>query len=423
LRTQVGCTEVSLRHFFGKLRDGVRQLTKRVAGVATPLPEEAAPAAIAARASAIALSAIPDLPTVVSDTAARAAALERIASHLDASSGGITGGAPGAAAFWGDAAGSASATVRAAAMGGVAATTDRGARAALQAGGAAYTLAAWLAAATAAGCTTDMVTGLRALEALVTAAPLPPGGGHSAVAKATRAAAAALGLAPPPGLAIVIAPPPKRPPPLPASGGDRKRVRDRGSGGGGGEGGGGGGGGSRLGRAAARVYVPPAPTPPDFAEPLPWSATEAAGALLAPPFALRTAAAGVALKRRAVAAATKRAAALACAAVCPASAAAFPPPPNPAVACSYPIGTGQGSGEAVRLAKGGAVVADATAPTPAEPPASEAAQTPGAPPPAVASFAPTAPDEFEQLRGAMAAQGVRDARMLDWGQELVVRGR
>jgi hypothetical protein len=66
-------------------------------------------------------------------------------------------------------------------------------------------------------------------------------------------------------------------------------------------------------------------------------------------------------------------------------------------------------------------LADAAGPTPAEPPPGDAAPPPDAPPPAVASFAPTAPDEFEQLRAAMAAQGVRDARMLDWGRELVTK--
>lgn len=399
----------------------MRQLNKRVGGVADLLPAEAAPAAIAARATAVAASAIPGAAAIEAANSARAQALERIASHIDASSGGLKGGPAGAAAFWGEAVGAGSATVRAAAMAAIASTADLPTRAALQAGGAAHTVASWLAAAVTGGCTTDMVAGLGALEALVTSAPLPVGGPTSSVAKATKAAAAALGLAPPPGLAIVIAPPKRPPPPPPVAPGERKRVRDR-------EGereraAAGGTGLSRLAKVAYRPHVPPAPTPADFVEPLPWNPVEAAGPLLAPPFALRTAAAGAVLKRRAVAAATKRAAALAGAAVSPAAAAAFPPPAVPAVACNYPLGTGQDSAEGARLA-GAAVVAvkaEGVA-TLADPPAGDAAAPAGASPTPIVSFAPTEAGEFEQLRAAMAAQGVRDARLLDWGRELVTAG-
>jgi hypothetical protein len=94
------------------------------------------------------------------------------------------------------------------------------------------------------------------------------------------------------------------------------------------------------------------------------------------------------------------------------------------------MGVGQESAEAGRLGGGAGLEAAGgeggeacVMPGLADPPPADAGPRRGAPPPSTVSFAPTAPDEFEELRAAMAAQGVRDARILDWGRELVVEGQ
>jgi len=163
----VGTTEIALRHFMAKLRDSVRQLTRRADAVAAES------------------GGGPTVEGLEEMRADRVATLARVAPLLDPATGGLAS-PNNASSFVEWVGGTASHTVRAAALGAVCSTADPAALAALADAGAGVMVRGWLADARAGGHATEVALAAAALAALPERRAPPPPADDAPSASAAR---------------------------------------------------------------------------------------------------------------------------------------------------------------------------------------------------------------------------------------------